>query len=80
MTVNKAVYKRIEQILKQKLMSFYRLQQKSGVTPSTMQSLRGENRTGCNLKTILLLIYALEVSPKEFFDSPLFDEENLKIE
>ena len=80
MTVNQAVCKRIEQILKSKLMSFYRLQIKSGVTPATMQSLRNPARKGCNLKTVLILIHALEITPQEFFDSPLFKEENLQLD
>ena len=80
MTVNQAVYKRLEEILKQKLMSFYRLQRKSGVTPATFQSLRGPNRKGVNLKTVLILINALEITPEEFFASPLFKEENLVLD
>ena len=37
------------------------------------------NRKGVNLTTLLQLIQTLDISAKEFFDSPLFDEENLDI-
>ena len=80
MNLNQAVMKRVEEILKQKLMSYYRLEINSGVTHSTMQKLKSADRTGCNLKTIFLLIYGLGVTPEEFFASPLFKEENIQID
>ena len=53
---------------------------KSGITHSTFQGLKSDKRTSCNLKTVMQLIYALDVTPQEFFDSPLFNEENLELD
>ena len=79
MKVCDAVVKRLRELADNKNISLYKLQKTSGIPEGTFLSLMYGNRKGVNLTTLLQLIQTLGVSPKEFFDSPLFNEENLDI-
>ena len=79
MKVCKAVVTRIREVADAKNISLYKLQKDSGVPEGTFLSLIYGNRKGVNLTTLLQLIQTLGVSAKEFFDSPLFNEDNLDI-
>ena len=79
MEVSKAVVKRLREISDSKNISLYKLQKDSGIPKGTFLSLIYNDRKGVNLTTVLQLVQALNISAKEFFDSPLFDEENLDI-
>ena len=79
MKVCSAVVKRLRELADSKNISLYKLQKDSGIPEGTFLSLIYGNRKGVNLTTLLQLIQTLDISAKEFFDSPLFDEENLDI-
>ena len=79
MKVCKAVVKRIRELADSKNISLYKLQKDSGVPEGTFLSLMYGDRKGVNLTTLFQLIQTLNVSAKEFFDSPLFNEENIDI-
>ena len=79
MNICKAVVQRIRELSDSKNLSLYKLQKDSGVPEGTFLSLIYGNRKGLNLTTLFQLLQTLGVSAKEFFDSPLFDEENLDI-
>ena len=79
MKVCSAVVKRLRELADSINISLYKLQKDSGIPEGTFLSLIYGNRKGVNLTTLLQLIQTLGVSPKEFFDSPLFNEENLDI-
>ena len=79
MKVCKAVVTRLREIADNKGISLYKLQKDSGIPEGTFLSLIYGNRKGVNLTTLFQLIQTLKVSPKDFFDSPLFNEENLDI-
>ena len=79
MKVCSAVVKRLRELADSKNISLYKLQKDSGIPEGTFLSLIYGNRKGVNLTTLLQLIQTLGVSPKEFFDSPLFNEDNLDI-
>lgn len=80
MSLNSAIAKRIKEILKQKLISQYKLEKMAGIPHSTMSGLLNSMHTGCNLKTVFLIIYALGMTPAEFFDHPIFEECNIVID
>ena len=80
MKVSKAVVERLREITKDKNLSLYKLQKDSGMPEGTFLSLIYGDRKGVNLTTLLQLIQTLQISAKEFFDSPLFDESNLDID
>ena len=47
---------------------------------NTMQTLMRADNNSVNLKTVLLVIRGLGVTTAEFFNSPMFDDEDLDID
>ncbi|MGN0822487.1 MAG: hypothetical protein ACI4NG_01810 [Candidatus Gallimonas sp.] len=79
-TVANAVSLRVREILKQKNMSIYRLEKITAMPHNSMQTVMRADNNSVNLKTVLLLIKGLEITAKEFFDSPLFEDDELDID
>lgn len=80
MTLSKAVSTRIRQILKDKKLSQYKLEQMTGITHNTMLSFLNNKYRSCNLRTLVIVIMALNMSIKEFFDDELFNNEQLEVD
>ena len=78
-TVNHALALRIEELLKERKMTRYRLAMNSGVTHSTLKNIIHETVKDNLLSTTILLAGGFDMKVSEFLDSPLFDEENLNI-
>ncbi len=78
-SVNRALALRIEQLLKEKKMTRYRLAMNSGVTHSTLKNIMHETVKDNLLSTTILIAGGFDMSVSEFLDSPLFNEENLNI-
>ena len=80
MTVNDAVAKRISNLLTEKKMSQYRLEQNSGIQHGSMQCImNGRNKT-VTLSTVMLLAKGFGISLAEFLSDDLFTSELLEIE
>ena len=80
MTVNDAVAKRISKLLKEKNMSQYRLEQKSGIQHGSMQCImNGRNKT-VTLSTVIMLARGFDISLTEFLDDEIFCSEDLETE
>ncbi|MBE6547871.1 MAG: helix-turn-helix transcriptional regulator [Ruminococcaceae bacterium] len=80
MTVNDAVAKRIANLLKEKNMSQYRLEQNSGILHGSMQCImNGRNKT-VTLSTIILLAKGFDISVAEFLNDDLFIPDNFDME
>ncbi len=77
--VNHAVALRIEELLKEKGMTRYRLAMNSGVTHSTLKNIMHETVRDNLLSTTILIAGGFDMTVSEFLDSPLFYEENLNI-
>ena len=77
MTLNQAFALRVREILKEKKMTQYKLEQLTGIYHSTMTSILTNKTKASNFKTMAIIIRALGLSINEFFDSPVFDFENL---
>ncbi len=80
MTLNQAFAIRVREILKEKKMTQYRLTQLTGIYHSTMNAVLNNRVNASNFKTMALIIRELGLSMTEFFDSPVFDFENLDID
>lgn len=80
MKVSEAVATRIRQILEEKNMTQYRLEQNSGLNKGTLTSLMYARYKGVNLTTLITVIRTLGITIENFFNSPLFNEEHLDIE
>ena len=78
-TVNHALALRINELLKEKNMTRYRLAMNSGVTHSTLKNIIHETIKDTLLSTTILIAGGFDMSVSEFLDSPLFLEENLDI-
>ena len=77
MTINDAVASRILELLVQKKITQYRLEQESGIPHGAMgRILNGQNKT-VTLSTIYKLARGFD---REFVDSPVFDGEDLEID
>ena len=80
MTVNDAVARRISKLLREKEMSQYRLEQKSGIQHGSMQCImNGRNKT-VTLSTVIMLARGFDISLTEFLDDDLFRSEDLEVE
>lgn len=77
MKLNEAISKRLIELLEEKSMTAYGLFMKSGVSQSTISDLKNMNNGGVNIRIIYELCEGLEISTREFFDSPLFERENI---
>lgn len=75
MKLNKAISSRIRELLSEKKMSQYKLEQKSGLTHNTMLCIMNNRYESCNLKTLMKIIQALEITAADFFDDKHFTEE-----
>ncbi len=78
-TVNHALALRIEELLREKKMSRYRLALNSGVPHSTLKNIIHETVNNNLLSTTILIANGFNMSVSEFLDTPLFNEENLNI-
>ncbi len=78
MLLNEAVSKRLGELLAEKGMTQYRLYMRSGVPKSTIGNVINCSYDSVKLRIIHELCQGLGISMREFFDSPLFDEENLE--
>ena len=80
MTVNDAVAKRISDLLKEKNMTQYRLEQESGIQHGSMQCImNGRNKT-VTLSTVIMLARGFGISLTDFLDDVIFSSDSLDIE
>ena len=80
MTVNDAVAKRISDLLIEKNMSQYRLEQESGIQHGSMQCImNGRNKT-VTLSTIIMIAKGFGISLVEFLNDDIFSSDDLEVE
>lgn len=80
MTLNEAFAIRVKELLREKKITQYKLCQQTGLYPSTMNYILHAKTKASNFKSMALIIRELGVTITEFFDSPVFDFNNLDIE
>ena len=78
MKLNQAVSKRLLDLLSEQNMTQYRLYILSGVSKSTINNIVSCSYDSVKLRIIHELCQVLNIGISEFFNSPLFDEENLE--
>ena len=74
MNTKEAVAKRILELCEERNMAINALANVSGVSPSTIYSMLNEKSQNPGVVSIKKLCDGLEISVKEFFDSPLFED------
>lgn len=78
MELNEAVSKRLTELLRAKNMTQYQLYKASGVPKSTIGNVMNCAYDSVKLRVIHELCQGLAISVPDFFDSPLFAEDNLE--
>ena len=69
-----AIAKRIIELCEERNMAINALANVSGVSPSTVYSMLNEKSQNPGTVSIKKLCDGLEISLREFFDSPIFDD------
>ena len=76
MEISTALSLRIRELLKQKNITQYKLEQASGLYHNTVSCLLNCKYKSANIKTVFIIIQALNMTIIEFFDSDLFKNIN----
>lgn len=76
--LNEALSKRLAELLDERGMTQYQLYVKSGVPKSTLHNIINCTYDSVKLRIIHEICQGLEIDISEFFDSPLFNENNLE--
>ena len=77
MKLNQAIAIRITELCKKKGITQYQLFKLSGVPQSTISTILNCTYPSMKLRIIYEICDGLEIDLKEFFNSPLFDRDNL---
>lgn len=77
MKLNEAISKRVEDLLSEREMTQYALFKVSGVPRPTISNVVNCVYDSVKLRVIHEICLGLNISVKDFFDSPLFDIQNL---
>lgn len=78
MKLNEAVSCRLQELLHERNMTPYQLYIRSGVPKSTIGNLLNCQYDSVKLRIIHELCQGLELNISDFFDSSVFEEENLE--
>lgn len=78
MKLNEAISMRLNELLNERGMTQYQLFMKSGVPKSTIGNVINCSYDSVKLRIIHEMCQGLGISIMEFFQSPLFDENNLE--
>ena len=78
MKLNQAISQRLSELLTEKNMTQYQLFMKSGVPKSTIGNVINCSYDSVKLRIIHEMCQGLEIDIPEFFNSPLFAENNLE--
>ena len=73
MLIQQAIQERIIQLCKESGITINRLATISGITQSTLQNTTSGRNNSITLSTLKKICDGLDISIKEFFNSPLFD-------
>ena len=78
MLLNEAISTRLTELLKERGMTQYQLYMKSGVPKSTIGNVINCSYDSVKLRIIHEMCQGLEININDFFNSPLFEENNLE--
>lgn len=74
MQLSDATRKRIKQLLKQKNMKLFDLSKAAGISLPTISDFLKNDTKNLRMDTMLHICEGFNITLKEFFDDPLFDE------
>ena len=79
MRTKEAVAQRILELCRERNLAVNALANVSGVSPSTIYSMLNQKSQNPGVVSIKKICDGLEITVREFFDSPLFDESEQEI-
>ena len=77
MKLNKAVSMRLTELMNERFLNKYRLFTRTGIAKATITNIISCKYESVNLRVIHEICQGLDIELAEFFNSPLFDNENL---
>ena len=80
MTLSQAFAKRLTELLTKNNISKYRLEKDTGLTHSTLRHIFNSNTKNVMLSSIARVAVFFNMTFVEFFDSPIFNLENIDFE
>ena len=80
MTVGAAVAKRISQLLSERGMTQYKLEQESGIQHGSMQCIKNGRKKTVTLSTVMMLARGFHMGLIEFLDDSIFAMDDLEID
>lgn len=80
MNLNRVFAIRLSNLLLVKKMSKYKLEKETGLSHSALRYIFNEINTDVKFSTIVKVCQVLNISLKEFFDDPIFDNDKLEAE
>ena len=79
MNISEAVALRIRELLKEKNMTQYKLEQKACLSHDTVKSIMKGKAKGVNLRTVIAIADGFDMTIYDFLNSKLFLYDNLNI-
>ena len=80
MKTQRAVAKRLSNLLLQKNITQYRLSKNMLTSQSTIKNIMHEQYKSIRLDTLVKICDALDITLQEFLNDPVFDRENLDVD
>lgn len=80
MFLNQLISEKLEDLRKERKIGVYTLCNKAAISYETYRSIRTNKNKDIYLRTLFILLRALEVSPAQFFSDPRFADEELDID
>ncbi len=80
MVLNQFISEKLEAIRKEKHIGVYTLCNKAAISYETYRSIRRNRNKDIYIRTLLILLRALDTSPAEFFSDPMFGSDDLDID
>lgn len=80
MLLNEFISQKLETIRKERHMGVYTLCNKAAISYETYRSIRKNRNKDIYIRTLLILLRTLDVTPSEFFSDPAFDGDELDID
>ena len=77
MTISLAVALRIKELLQEKDLSQYKLEQKACLSHDTIKSIMKGKAKGVNLRTVIAIADGFSMTVDQFLNSALFSYDNL---
>lgn len=80
MTLSEAVKCRVTELLKERNLTQYKLEQRAGLSHYTLKAIMKGRTKGVDLKTVFALSSGFEMSVAEFFSAAVFDYDARELE